>query len=174
MKKHIKILVVLALVVTMTTGTVWADMALSQLKTSPSVTTGSWWSGYDKSQIVTMTTTVDNVYSEHVGLQFNMSNCVALPSGLSPSTYRQITIEVKEEDSAEGNANETVRKYKGDFKVSSGIYKINSFGTTYENPNCIETNNVVELYIRMYMDPISGDTTSTIPAGIFKYRYWVL
>ena len=48
-----------------------------------------------------------------------------------------------------------------------------SYKITYTNSSCIEPNKTVELYLRIKINTISGDTTKNVPEGLFGYQLWV-
>ena len=117
MKKHVKVL--LAVILTMVMGTetmVWAG-AQSGLYDSPPAETGYWWSGYDEGQTVTMTSTLSVVYGENVELKFVMPS-VGIPSGLIPTTYRDVEMELWEADTSTQSTHKIARKYNGEFEYS--------------------------------------------------------
>ena len=53
------------------------------------------------------------------------------------------------------------------------MYRITSFGLIQTNDEAIESDSVVNLYVKMYMDSVSGDTYSCLQKGLFQYRYLV-
>lgn len=38
--------------------------------------------------------------------------------------------------------------------------------------DCIEGNSIVELYIRMYVQRNSNDTSRNVPGGLIKCQFW--
>ena len=170
-KKAITGCVVLSFVLSMfnvsfaqTTTSIW---------NSPACTAGTWWSGYSEDEVISLTGTNSTVYGGDVGIYF-YSSSVGMPSSFNYSSSRTALIELKEDDDSSGNTNEPARKYTGYFRVdSSGLYRITSYANTYTNSNAIETNRTVELYMRIKVGVLSGDTSKNVPNGLFKYKIWV-
>ncbi len=81
-------------------------------------------------------------------------------------------IELKEDDPGD-DANELVHTYTGTFGVDpQGRYTVVSFSVPKADNECIEQNNVVELYLRFKVDKLSSDGSSNVNSGIMRYRLW--
>ena len=140
---------------------------------SPKTTAGSWWSGYDNDDITSLSGTSSSLYGGDVGVYFYTSS-VGMPNGFVCSTSRTGEIELKEDDGSWFNENETARKTTGYFAYdNSGRYRMTSYKITYTNSSCIESNKTAELYLRIKINTISGDTTKNVPEGLFGYQLWV-
>lgn len=175
MRKIKKIIMSLVLIGVMVIGMCGAVSAKTTtgVWNSPKTTAGSWWSGYDNDDITSLTGTSSSIYGGDVGVYFYASS-VGMPNGFIRSSNRTGEIELKEDDSSWFDENETARKITGYFAYdNSGRYRMTSYKITYTNSSCIEPNKTVELYLRIKINTISGDTTKNVPEGLFGYQLWV-
>ncbi|MBE6843850.1 MAG: hypothetical protein E7510_13650 [Ruminococcus sp.] len=175
MKKRMKkVLFTFATIASLATNAV-AFTASAESNTSifhsRACTAGNWWSGYDNNDIHSVTASGSNIYGGDVQLYFH-STTVGLPNSFVKSTSRTADFELKEDDASSNNENEIARKITGHFSVSNaGYYQITILSYPYTNPACIESNNVAELYMRMKINRVSGDTSANVPYGLVRYQF---
>lgn len=177
MRKFKKLFVGALLVTSMVIGTTGIAMAQanSSKYNSPKNTAGTWWSGYDEDEFVSMTSVNNKIYGGDGGLTFYTSS-VGLPAGFERSLNRYVTIELKEEDSGAGNDNEIMCRYKTKFSTNNytGAYlMVPPTKPEYVNGELVETNKVAEMYIRFRIDKLTNDKTKNVPEGVFIYQYWL-
>lgn len=152
-------------------NTAWAT-ATSSRYSLPALPAGSWWSGFGNGQLASLTASNIYVYEGDVGMYFYMTG-VGLSSAFVPASGRTVEIQLMEGDEGD-NASETAGTYRGYFNYnSSGDYAITRFFQDASGSECIETNNIVELYIRAKVNTVSGDTSIYVPANLFQYEMWV-
>lgn len=138
---------------------------------SPVNTAGTWWSGYDEDEIYGVNCSYTDVYGGDVGLYF-IESSVGLPNSFYRTTERDAFFELKEDDPGD-DENELVREYTGHFNTTTtGLYQITTITNTYTNSDCIEGNSIVELYIRMYVQRNSNDTSRNVSGGLIKCQFW--
>ena len=138
---------------------------------SPQLMTNQWWSGYDYDQYYNVTSSYNQVYDGDVGVWFYTPSA-GVTSNLVRSTSRRAVIELKEDDPGD-DANELVHTYTGTFGIDpQGRYTVVSFSVPKADNECIEQNNVVELYLRFKVDKLSSDGSSNVNSGIMSYRLW--
>lgn len=138
---------------------------------SPNLTTNQWWSGYDNDQFHNITSSYKEVYDGDVGVWFYAPSA-GVTSNLVRDTSRRVTIELKENDPGD-DLNELVHTYIGVFGIDSkNRYTVTGFIKPKADNECIEQNNVVELYLRFKVDKLSKDGTSNVNRGIMRYKLW--
>ena len=171
-RKKIFFCILVALLLVGSTISVKAAEKLSAYIYSSAATTGSWYSGYDTDTFYNMSSSFSEVYGGDVGMYFYTTS-VGMSKAYVRSNSRTVEIQLKEEDPG-CNENELVRKYIGYFSTKSdGIYQPTTFSCTYTNPECVENNSIVELYYRMNVDRIGGDTSRNVPSGILRFKFWI-
>lgn len=141
--KKILVSMLIAIFVVGSAISVSAREKLSNYIESSAVTAGSWYSGYDNDNFYNMSSSFKEVYGGDVGMYFYTTSV-----GLSKAFVKKNT-------------------------RTDGIYQPTTYTCTYTNPECVENNSIVELYYRMYVDRISGDTSRNVPRGISKFKYWI-
>lgn len=171
-QKKILVSMLIAIFVVGSAISVSAREKLSNYIESSAVTAGSWYSGYDNDNFYNMSSSFKEVYGGDVGMYFYTTS-VGLSKAFVKKNTRTVVIQLKEEDPG-NDENELVRTYVGHFSTrTDGIYQPTTYTCTYTNPECVENNSIVELYYRMYVDRISGDTSRNVPRGISKFKYWI-
>lgn len=149
-----------------------ASDKLSEYIYSHDATAGSWYSGYDDNEFYRLTTSYKEVYGGNVGMYF-YGTSIGMPKAFVKSTSREIVFQLKEEDPG-NDENELVRTYVGHFGTrTNGTYQPVCIVKHYVNDECIENNSTVELYYRMYVGKVSGDTTRYVPSCIARFKYWI-
>lgn len=166
MKKVVSSVLIMAIMVGLLVGSVYANAVSNKYKT-PALTAGSWWSGVD-SNVVAITASTSKVYGGDVGVSFYATS-VGMPVSFVRSSDRTIDIELKEKDPF---SNCVVRQYVGYFSIKNGLYRVPTYTTTYTNAGCVEDNSVLELYMRFKVNTISGDTSKNVPEGLIIYEMW--
>lgn len=150
---------------------VWAR-DVSNTYSVPALTAGSWWSGFGYGQLESLTSTYPTVDADDVGMYLYTTD-VSLPESFVQTTSRTVEIELKEADEG-NNTSETPSTYRGYFNFNAnGDYVITRFFQATRGTECIETNNIVEMYIRAKVNTASGDSSRNVPANIFRYAMWV-
>lgn len=86
-------------------------------------------------------------------------------------TNRNVYIELYENDVLSSTI---VRKYTGSFKTVDGVYRPKVYSTTYTNTSKIEDDGTIELKIKHKVETNTGDTSTSIPAGLLKYKFWTV
>lgn len=104
-----------------------------------------------------------------VGIWFYTGN-VGLQASFYPSTSRAVYMQCWEEDSAGTDVH--AKSYKGGFEVENGVYLQRTAWVTWENGNQIEADSTVELYMKFMIATHSRDTSTSVPAGALRYRFW--
>ena len=113
-----------------------------------------------------------NICGGDMGMWFYAPS-VGLQDSFVKSNNRKAYFECYEYDKTTGNA-DMARKYTASFgTASNGICAPASFSGTYVNTNIVESDSGLELYMRYKVNKVSGDTSTTVKAGIIKYCYWV-
>ncbi len=118
-----------------------------------------------------LTSTQQAVYGGDVGVYFQ-SNNVGLSSSFVRSMSRYAHVQLWEYDTTFLNADEHARSYKIRFAMVNGYYRPHLAITTYTNSKQVEADPVVELYIKFKVDKVNGDTSSYVPHGLIKYKFW--
>lgn len=138
---------------------------------SPALVTNQWWSGFDHSQYYNLTSSYNEVEDGDVGVWFYTPSA-GVTSDLSRDASRTVIIELKENDPGD-DENELVHTYNGTFGIDpQNRYTVVSFRKTASDNECIEQNNVVELYLRFKVDRLSDDGSSNINKAIMRYKLW--
>lgn len=98
---------------------------------------------------------------------------IGLNSNFVRSTSRYVDIELYEED--ENGTDILTRRQRGHFTVGSdGVYTVSYFtGGEAINTGIVEYDSIAEVYMKLTVSKISGDTSVNIPAGIMVYGYWI-
>lgn len=98
---------------------------------------------------------------------------VGLGTNFVRSTSRYVDIELYEED--ENGTDILTRRQRGHFTIGSdGVYTVSYFtGGDALNTGIVEYDSVAEVYMKLTVSKISGDTSVNIPAGIMVYGYWI-
>lgn len=112
--KKVIVGVIMAVAVICTTNVVRADSVsdITSSINSPNLVSGKWWSGFDTGDIYSLKSSYSTVYDGEVGVWF-FTPSVGMPSTFYRTSSRIATIQLKENDPAEGDENELVRTYKG-------------------------------------------------------------
>lgn len=169
-RKNLFFSTIIALLIACVAIPVNAQELLSSSYYSNTAIAGTWYSGYGD-KYCNMTTSYGQVYGGDVGMYFYETS-VGMPKSFVKSNSRTVEFELKENDP--GNTNEVARKYIGYFETrTDGIYQPVRYSISYTNCDCIESNSTVELYYRMKVDTISGDSSKNVPSGIAKFKYWI-
>lgn len=98
---------------------------------------------------------------------------VGLSTKFVRSTSRTVKIELYEED--ENGTDILTKRQTGYFTVGSdGVYTVSNFtGETIVNNKIVENDNTAEVYMKLTVGKVSGDTSVNIPAGLMVYGYWI-
>lgn len=140
----------------------------TDLYRTPAMTAGVWC----KTPTIPIASSSNTISSGDFGVWW-FTGGVGLDTRFVRSNSRTVSIEIYEAD-ADGvdihTKNQTVY-----FKInSSGLYGAYSFGSQYiVNNTVVETDGIAEVYMKLKVDTISGDTTRNIPAGLMVYAYWI-
>ena len=113
--------------------------------------------------------TLSTVCGGDVGAYFYTSS-VGLQNSFVKDPNRKVDVEIRESDSG---SNAHARTRRGTFKYKNGIYAPSIWEYTYTNPATIEYDSCPELYLRWKVYTVSGDTSTSVPAGIMNYSVWV-
>ena len=148
-----------------------AESSKTDYINSPQLVTNQWWSGYDYDEFHSVTVGFPQVYDGDVGVWFYTPS-VGVTTGLARDTSRRAVIELKENDPGD-DENELVHTYTGTFGIDpQGRYTVVSFIVPEADNECIEQNNVVELYLRFKVNKLSNDSSSNVNSGIMRYKLW--
>ena len=97
---------------------------------------------------------------------------VGLSTNFVRSTSRYVQIELYEED--ENGTDILTRRTRGRFTVENGVYTVSRFsGGETMDTGIVEYDSVAEVYMKLTVDKVSGDTSVNIPAGLMVYGYFI-
>jgi hypothetical protein len=134
---------------------------------TPALTTGQWI----KTPTTSITGTNENIYAGDFGVWW-FENGVGMNTKFVRSTARKVNIKLYEAD-ANGTDIQT-KCQTAYFSVQNGIYRPTGYtGETVVYNNVVENDNVAEVYMKLNVDYITGDTTKNIPVNLMLYRYWI-
>lgn len=120
--------------------------------------------------VIVIDTSYDEPYSGDVGIYFYRTS-VGLPESFIYSTERTGTIELMEEDA--WSSSDLVAIYTGSFSTNSdGLYRMNTYGRTYDSSVGIESDSEVDLYLVVEIERMGQDTSRNVPASLFAYTVW--
>ena len=140
---------------------------------SPQYVTRQW--GRDETQ--NLTSQFANPDTGTVGVYF-YAHDYNMRDGFIRDLSRTATIMLMEKDKsdADGYIDDEVCEYTGYFDYDAdGNYRIVSYSREelYDEAEIIEYASTVELYIKVNVQRILGDTTNNIKAQLLRYRIWV-
>lgn len=167
MKKLATILVSMVMVLVLASASVFAVTESSHYK-STSGTAGTYHS--ETSHSVT-SKTLSSVCGGDVGAYFYSTN-VGLQASFVKDTNRKIYAKVYEYDSDTGKSIHA-RTRRGTFKNVNGVYRPNVWSYTYTYSKKIEADSSPELYLSWKIDKVRGDRSTSIPAKLLEYSFWV-
>lgn len=169
MKRFISIAFSVALLVALLCSP--AHAATTDIFTSPEMTAGEEWSGLAHGQVKEMVcNNLEEVSGSDIGIDFH-TTWTGLPTEFERDATRTAKITVREDD-AGSNPNETLFYCIGTFKTVNNVYCLRNFGTRSNiNTTVIEDNNIVELYLLIEIDTKLADTSTEVPAGLFRYNF---
>ena len=92
------------------------------------------------------------------------------PTGFMPGTDRGLCAYIRELD---GSSYDIIRSLSTefDYEPSTGKYYPSGFTTFAYNPYTVETDGTLELKLQIFFDTYPGDTTNSVPAQFFQYRF---
>ncbi len=98
---------------------------------------------------------------------------VGLDTRFVRSASRCVHIELYEADA--GGTDILTKKQTAFFQLGSdGVYGAYGFSDQNIVTNTIvETDGIAEIYMKLNVDYIPGDTTRNIPTGLMVYEYWI-
>lgn len=141
---------------------------MSSVHTSPSSTAGDWTT----CETVQLTSTLDTVYGGDTGIWF-FANQVGLQASFVRSTTRKCYMNCWSRDQFDGEYFHFVRAHHATFSLSSGYYRPSVRHTDFDiNPNMIDDDSNLDLYMAFSVETVSGDTSASVPAGLLKYAFW--
>lgn len=161
------LMAVATLTFSMTNISVSADNTYGYYK-SPAMIAGQWC----KTPTVPITSSLLNIYAGDFGVWFYDAN-VGLDNRFVRSTSRTVDIEIWKENN--NGSDIKTRIQTGRFTVdSNGVYRVTKYGTqqvVYHD--LVEDSNVVNVYMRLKFNTITGDTSKNIPTTALYYEYWI-
>ncbi len=167
MKKRIIAIVLSVMIVMVSAASVYAVN-----------TTGYYYTGSMSTLHWNTEPTIDLDYSSvysyvcggDVGAYF-YDTSVGLQGSFIQSSSRLANVMVYEIDTPSSEI--LARRYQANFYVDEDMnYRPNYFANVYTNSAQIENDGQVELYMMIYISTVSGDTSSSVPSGLIKYKYW--
>lgn len=146
--------------------------ATTDLFYTPAMTAGKWWSGYDDNCIYNLACNKDSLTGSDIDMYIYYSQ-VGMPDTFVTDSTRTCEVEVKEYDSTVFNKNETAFTKTGTFGIDrNGLYNITGWSSKSDiNTSVIESNDILELYIRVYIQTKNGDTGTSIPENLIYYQF---
>ena len=129
-------------------------------------TSNSWVSEPVKN--LTYSSIYNHVCGGDVGIWFFVAN-IGLQASFVQSTNRIVYFEQYEKD---GNSQVKCKDYRAYFGMNGSYYRPVSYSNTWTNSATIEDDGTVELYFKYWVCAVSGDSSSAIPQGFFRYTHW--
>jgi hypothetical protein len=155
--------------------------AYSSYYSTVSFKTGDWES-FEDEVVINISSTYDEPTAGDVGVLTEKTS-VGLSSSFKKSTSRICKIMLAEQDGFL-DFDDIVTYYYAYFYIeANGNYRPENFTRDdslaedeLDVPNNlireIESSTGLELYIKVYVSTISGDTSNNIPANLFRYKVW--
>lgn len=135
---------------------------------SEAATAGVWKT--EPSAAIQYSASYGHVCGGDVGTYFYYNN-VGLQSSFIKTTSRKAYIDLYEDDPV---FDDCAKKYEASFATVNGYYSPTYFSTPYTNDASMENDGVAELFLKFKIETISGDTSTSIPAGLLYYRHWTV
>ena len=168
MKKRIIAIVLSVMIVMVTAASVYAVNTTGYYYTGSMSTL--YWSSEPKINLNYSSPLFGYVCGGDVGAYF-FDTSIGLQGSFIQSSSRLANVMLYEYDSP--NSEILARRYQANFYVDDDMnYRPNYFANVYTNADAIENDGQVELYMMIYISPLSGDTSSSVPAELIKYKYW--
>ncbi|MDE6103135.1 MAG: hypothetical protein K2F60_01255 [Oscillospiraceae bacterium] len=171
MKNFRKIIAGLMAVATLTFS--MTNISVSAVNTygyyqSPAMIAGQWC----KTPTVPIAGSLLEIYAGDFGVWFYGGN-VGLDNRFVRSTSRTVDIEIWEED--KNGTDIKTRTQTAWFTVDNdGVYRVTNFGDQWVvYDGIVEYDNVAEVYMKLKVNTISGDTSKNIPTNALFYEYWI-
>ncbi len=165
MKKLATLLISMATIVIFASVSVLAKTE-SKLRYTTTGTAGSY---HNENAYAVSSKTLSTVCGGDVGAYF-YSPKAGLQNSYVRDNNRKVTVNIYELDSG---SKILARTRCGTFRSSNGIYAPSLWSYTYTNSARIESDSCPELYLSWKVNKVKGDTSTSIPAGIMYYSFWV-
>ena len=172
MKRKI-VAVLMAMVLMCTASVIVAEArSLSSYYDSKICVTDEWTS-FEGFWDIKMTSAFSEPDSGNVGVYFFYTDVGLAEEVFEWDPERTGRIRVYEADL--NNGDDIVVDYIGYFSEKSGLYRMNTYGRAeyYSDPEVLEYESGLELYISVNIESHDKDTTRNVPAGLFCYQFWV-
>jgi len=109
-------------------------------------------------------------WADDTGIDLYLSN-VGLSSGFVRQNGRSFQLWL-DELNADGSIT-IMREYRGQFSVYNGYYQPSSYWSHYAGGvGRVHSNNIARLRVTYAISEVSGDTTTAINAGVFRFGVW--
>lgn len=140
----------------------------TELYRTPAMTAGEWC----KTPTISIASSRNIISSGDFGVWW-FTGGVGLDTRFVRSTSRCVRIELYEAD--EDGVDIHTKNQTVCFRINdSGLYGAYGIGAqTIVNNAVVETDGIAEVYMKLKVDTIPGDTTKNIPAGLMVYAYWI-
>jgi hypothetical protein len=173
LKKIVTVFIMLSLLISLVCLPAHAENIYPTYFDSLASTTGSYTS-YKGTQEIQLLCSYTHPSSGDAGIYFYQPSA-GLSASFIHSNNRRGTIMLAEKDDEWFNYDDIVTYYIGYFSTGSdGIYSMYTYGRqeAYSTPTTIEDDNMLELYLKVNIDIVQGDTSNNVPVGLFRYRVW--
>ena len=137
---------------------------------TPTMRTGTIWSGKSAGQVYNLSIGINDVYASDVDTSFYNTG-IGLSDYFMPTTDRTAQVSVMDHDPNESEDDGLFGRMCG-FGITNGKYRPISYGTrVFFNHGVIENDGCLELYLLIQIDPISGDQSTLVAAELFEYNF---
>ncbi|MCR5743032.1 MAG: hypothetical protein K6F92_04785 [Lachnospiraceae bacterium] len=118
----------------------------------------------------TTSTSLATIGGGDAGVYFHYTS-VGLQASFVRDYSRTMLVETWEYDNIISKKH--FKDYTGTFGLSNGYYRPCSWSYSTLVNGQIEDNNCAEIYLVWKVNPVSGDSSTSVPAMLLKYQLWV-
>ncbi len=141
---------------------------MSRYLTSPAATAGVW----KGCEIATLTSTLGHVCGGDVGIWFYSTN-VGLQPSFVRSDSRKCYMNCWACDDYDEEYYRFCKAHEATFQEVNGLYRPSIGHRDFDiNPGMVDDDSDLELYMAFYVEPLPGDYSNSVPAGLLEYAFW--